>query len=96
MNDFFNSVSTHNNQFIEITQNKEEMTMDTVEQILNSIGLKVSDMHSLDQTDSLIVSRIFDSVKHYAMYHDKNPELEAQCERFEIVLRQHINQNVIK
>lgn len=70
--------------------------MDTVEKILNCIGLKVSDMHSLDETDSLIVSRMFDAVKDYAMYHDKNPELEAQCEKFEMLLRQHINQDVMR
>ncbi|SUQ39510.1 hypothetical protein ACILPN_22695 (plasmid) [Yersinia wautersii] len=53
--------------------------MDTIEQISNSIGLKLSDIQSLDQTDSLIVIRIFEAVQQYAMYHDKNPELEDQC-----------------
>ncbi|WP_404273689.1 hypothetical protein [Yersinia similis] len=70
--------------------------MDTIEQISNSIGLKLSDIQSLDQTDSLIVIRIFEAVQQYAMYHDKNPELEDQCERFNAVIRKHLNQRVIK
>jgi hypothetical protein len=64
--------------------------MHTVEKILDCIGLKLSDIDALNQTDSLIVGRIITEVQHYAMYHDKNPELEAECEKFEILLRKHL------
>ena len=42
--------------------------MNTVEKILDSIGLKAQDLSSLDQTDSLIVCRIFEAVQEYAMF----------------------------
>lgn len=64
--------------------------MDTVEKILDCIGLKLSDIDALNQTDSLIVGRIISDVQQYAMYHDKNPELEAECEKFDTLLRKHL------
>lgn len=70
--------------------------MNAVEKSLNNIGLEMSDTHLLDQVDSFIICRIFDAVQDYAMYHDKNPELESQCEMFKSVLRENLNQRVIK
>ncbi|MBN5380594.1 hypothetical protein CWM53_23065 [Klebsiella sp. A-Nf5] len=70
--------------------------MNTVEKILDSIGLKAQDLSSLDQTDSLIVCRIFEAVQEYAMYRDKNPELEIECEQILSVVRSHLNQSVIR
>lgn len=70
--------------------------MSTVEKILDSIGLKAYELSSLDQTDSLIVCRIFEAVQEYAMYRDKNPELERECEQIQAVVRRHLNQNVIR
>ncbi|WP_392435816.1 hypothetical protein ACF3VQ_21710 (plasmid) [Yersinia sp. HM-2024] len=64
--------------------------MDTVEKILDCIGIKLSDINSLDQTDSLIIGRIISEVQHYAMYHDKKPELEAECEKFDALLKKHL------
>jgi hypothetical protein len=70
--------------------------MSAVEKILDSIGLKTHDFDSLDQTDSLILCRIFEAVQQYAMYHDKNPELESECEEIQTVIRKHLNQSVIR
>lgn len=70
--------------------------MNTVEKILDSIGLKAQDLSSLDQTDSLVVCRIFEAVQEYAMYRDKNPELEIECEQILSVVRSHLNQSVIR
>lgn len=50
----------------------------------------------MNQTDSLIIWRIVDEVQNYAAYHDKNPELECQCEDFKKLIRQHLNKSVIK
>ncbi|HBV9946230.1 TPA: hypothetical protein MEA92_005121 [Klebsiella aerogenes] len=69
--------------------------MSAVEKILDSIGLKIHDFCSLDQTDSLILCRIFEAVQEYAMYHDKNPALESECEEIQSVIRKHLNQSVI-
>lgn len=65
--------------------------MDTVEKILGCIGLKLSDINSLNQTDSLIIGRIISEVQDYAMFNGKNPELEAECETFDVVLRKHLS-----
>ncbi|RDU15065.1 hypothetical protein [Citrobacter freundii] len=65
-------------------------TTSPVAKILDSLGLKVYDLSSLDLTDSLIVGRIFEAVQTYAMYHDKNPGLEKQCEHILDLVRQHI------
>lgn len=70
--------------------------MNTVEKILDSIGLKAQELSSLDQTDSLIVCRIFEAVQEYAMYRDKNPELERECEQILAAVRSHLNQSVIR
>ncbi|WP_273974732.1 MULTISPECIES: hypothetical protein [Serratia] len=70
--------------------------MNTVEKILDSIGLKAQELSSLDQTDSLIVCRIFEAVQEYAMYRDKNPELERECEQILATVRSHLNQSVIR
>lgn len=70
--------------------------MNTVEKILDSIGLKAHELRALDQTDSLIVCRIFEAVQEYAMYRDKNPELERECEQIQAVVRSHLNQSVIR
>lgn len=70
--------------------------MSTVEKILDSIGLKANELNSLDQTDSLIVCRIFEAVQQYAMYRDKNPALESECEEIQIIIRKHLNQSVIR
>ncbi|WP_191121286.1 hypothetical protein [Serratia marcescens] len=70
--------------------------MNTVEKILDSIGLKAQDLSSLEQTDSLIVCRIFEAVQEYAMYRDKTPELEIECEKILAVVRSHLNQSVIR
>lgn len=65
--------------------------MNTIEKILECIGLKLSDINALNQTDSLIVGRIISDVQNYAMYHDKNPELEAECEKFNDLLTKHLS-----
>lgn len=65
-------------------------TTSPVAKILDSLGLKVYDLSSLDLTDSLIVGRIFEAVQEYAMYHDKNPSLEKQCEHILDLVRQHL------
>lgn len=70
--------------------------MSAVEKILDSIGLKAHGLSSLDQTDSLIVCRIFEAVQEYAMYRDKNLELERECEQILAVVRRHLNQSVIR
>ncbi|CAH5299344.1 MULTISPECIES: hypothetical protein [Citrobacter] len=70
--------------------------MSTVEKILDSIGLKANELNSLDQTDSLIVCRIFEAVQQYAMYRDKNPALESECEEIQTIIRKHLNQSVIR
>lgn len=70
--------------------------MNAVEKILDSIGLKASEISSLDQTDSLIVCHIFEAVQEYAMYRDKDPELESECEQIQAVLRKHLSQSVIR
>ena len=70
--------------------------MNTVEKILDSIGLKAQELSSLGQTDSLIFCRIFKAVQKYAMYRDKNPELEIECEQILSVIRSHLNQSVIR
>jgi hypothetical protein len=70
--------------------------MSTVEKILDSIGLKAHELSSLDQTDSLIVCRIFEAVQELAMYRDRNPELEKECEQIQAVVRNHLNQSVIR
>ncbi|BEN04617.1 hypothetical protein SMETH2_47480 (plasmid) [Serratia marcescens] len=70
--------------------------MNTVDKLLVSIGLKAQELSSLDQTDSLIVCRIFEAVQEYAMYRDKNPELEIECEQILAVVRSHLNQSVIR
>ncbi|MEL5366327.1 MULTISPECIES: hypothetical protein [Serratia] len=70
--------------------------MNTVEKILDGIGLRTQELSSLDQTDSLIVCRIFEAVQEYAMYRDKNPELEIACEQILLVVRSHLNQSVIR
>lgn len=70
--------------------------MSTVEKILDSIGLKANELKSLDQTDSLIVCRIFEAVQQYAMYRDKNPALESECEEIQTIIRKHLNQSVIR
>ncbi|WP_447885359.1 hypothetical protein [Serratia fonticola] len=64
--------------------------MNTVEKILDCIGLKLSDIDALNQTDSIIVGNIIRDVQHYAMYDDKNPELEAECEKFATLLSEHL------
>lgn len=66
-------------------------TTSPVAKILDSLGLKIYDLSLLDQTDSLIVGRIFEAVQEYAMYHDKNPRLEKQCEYILDLVRQHLN-----
>jgi len=53
-------------------------------------------LSSLDQTDNLIVHRIFEAVQEYAMYQDKNPALENECEEIQTVIRKHLNQNEIE
>jgi len=70
--------------------------VNTVEKILDSIGLKAQELSSLGQTDSLTVCRIFEAVLEYAMYRDKNPELEIECEQILSVVRSHLNQSVIR
>jgi len=70
--------------------------VNTVEKILDSIGLKAQDLSSLDQTDSLVVCRIFEAVQEYAMCRDKIPELEIECEQILSVVRSHLNQSVIR
>ncbi|NPE55885.1 hypothetical protein HLB25_13330 [Dickeya dadantii] len=70
--------------------------MNAAEKILDILGLKTDDLNTLEQTDSLIVSRIFEAVQDYAMYRDKNPELERECERIQAEIRKHLNQEVIK
>ncbi|EBD3641160.1 hypothetical protein OND03_004387 [Salmonella enterica] len=70
--------------------------MSAVEKILNSIGLTAHELTSLDQTDSLIICRIFEAVQEYAMYRDKNPALESECEEIQAVLRNHLNHGVIR
>nr|ULG15778.1 hypothetical protein 495p2_00026 [Serratia proteamaculans] len=70
--------------------------MNTVDKLLVSIGLKAQELSSLDQTDSLIVCRIFEAVQEYAMYRDKNPELKIECEQILAVLRSHLKQSVIR
>ncbi|MEL5252924.1 hypothetical protein PTQ97_23415 [Serratia ureilytica] len=70
--------------------------MNTVEKILDSVGLKSQELSSLGQTDSLIVCRIFEAVQEYAMYRDKNPELGIACEQILSVIRSHLNQSVIR
>lgn len=65
--------------------------MNTVEKILDSIGLS-----SLGQTNSLIICRVFEAVQEYAMYRDKNPELEIECEQILSLIRSHLNQSVIR
>ena len=70
--------------------------MNTEDKLLVSIGLKAQELSSLDQTDSLIVCRIFEAVQEYAMYRDKNPELEIECEQILAVVRSHLNQSVIR
>lgn len=70
--------------------------MNTVDKLLVSIGLKAQELSSLDQTDSLIVCRIFEAVQEYAMYRDKNPELEIECEQILAVVRSQLNQSVIR
>ncbi|MBC3214770.1 hypothetical protein [Serratia fonticola] len=70
--------------------------MSAVEKILDSIGLKAHEISSLDQTDSLIVCHIFEAVQEYAMYRDKNPALESECEEIQTVIRKHLNQSVIR
>lgn len=70
--------------------------MNTVDKLLVSIGLKAQELSSLDQTDSLIICRIFEAVQEYAMYRDKNPELEIECEQILAVVRSHLNQSVIR
>jgi hypothetical protein len=70
--------------------------VNTVDKLLVSIGLKAQELSSLDQTDSLIVCRIFEAVQEYAMYRDKNPELEIECEQILAVVRSHLNQSVIR
>lgn len=70
--------------------------MRTAEKILESIGLEAHELATLDQTDSLIVCHIFEAVQEYAMYRDKNPELESECEQILTELRKHLNQGVIR
>ncbi|HGE8480543.1 TPA: hypothetical protein ACGD8A_004560 [Serratia marcescens] len=70
--------------------------MNTVEKILDSIGLRAQELSSLDQTDSLIICRFFEAVQEYAMYRDKNPELEIECEQILLLIRSHLNQSVIR
>lgn len=70
--------------------------MSAVEKILDSIRLKAHELSSLDQTDSLIICRIFDAVQEYAMYRDKNPALENECEEIQVVIRKYLNQSVIR
>ncbi len=70
--------------------------MNTVDKLLVSIGLKAQELSSLDQTDSLIVCRIFEAVQEYAMYRDKNPELEIECEQILAVVRSQLNQSVVR
>ncbi|HGM7061287.1 hypothetical protein [Serratia ureilytica] len=70
--------------------------MNTVEKILDSIGLRAQELSSLDQTDSLIICRVFEAVQEYAMYRDKNPELEIECEQILLLIRSHLNQSVIR
>lgn len=70
--------------------------MSAVDKILDSIGLKSHKLNSLNQTDSLIVFRIFEAVQEYAMYQDKNPALERECEEIQKVIRDHLNSNVIR
>jgi hypothetical protein len=45
--------------------------VNTVEKILDSIGLRAQELSSLGQTDSLIICRVFEAVQEYAMYRDK-------------------------
>lgn len=61
--------------------------MTTTDKILESIGLNTDKLNSLDQTDSLIICRIFEAVQHYAMYHNKNPRLERECEDIQRAIR---------
>jgi hypothetical protein len=70
--------------------------VNTVEKILDSIGLRAQELSSLDQTDSLIICRVFEAVQEYAMYRDKNPELEIECEQILLLIRSHLNQSVIR
>ncbi|MEN4170800.1 hypothetical protein [Serratia marcescens] len=70
--------------------------MKTVEKILDSIGLRAQELSSLGQTDSLIICRVFEAVQEYAMYRDKNPELEIECEQILSLIRSHLNQSVIR
>lgn len=70
--------------------------MNTVEKILDSIGLRTQELSSLGQTDSLIICRVFEAVQEYAMYRDKNPELEIECEQILSLIRSHLNQSVIR
>ncbi len=70
--------------------------MNKIDQILEILGVNVLDIYSFDQTDALILSRIFDAVKDYAMYNDKDPALEKQCEEFEVRLRKYLNKTPMK
>lgn len=70
--------------------------MNTVEKILDSIGLRAQELSSLGQTNSLIICRVFEAVQEYAMYRDKNPELEIECEQILSLIRSHLNQSVIR
>lgn len=89
-----NALSKYN--FQDKQETKDSVDLDSVEKILSGIGLKMNDIHSLDQTDALIVSRIFDAVQDYAMYHDKNHDLEMQCKKVNSIIREHLNKGVIK
>ncbi|WHT81924.1 hypothetical protein [Providencia rettgeri] len=65
--------------------------MTTIDKILEALGLSSDEITKLDLTDSLIICRVFDAVQEYAMYHDKNPELEKECELFKFKFNQHIS-----
>lgn len=61
--------------------------MSTVDKILESIGLTTDKLNLLDQTDSLIICRVFEALQQYAMYHNKNPRLERKCEDIQKEIR---------
>jgi hypothetical protein len=75
---------------------QDNMRMDSVEKILSSIGLRMNDIHSLNQTDALILCRVFDAIQDFAMYNDKNHDLEMQCKEIKATIREQLNQGVIK
>ncbi|ECO4312757.1 hypothetical protein AB0001_004760 [Salmonella enterica] len=62
-----------------------------IEKILEGIGLKMSEVSTLSKTDGIFVYRIFESVGMFAMYKDKNPELEKECQKMQDVIRKHLN-----